>query len=60
MAKWRLDTERLCREIAILQYGLLWRRRPETLSGVNYKQTLRVFPTIVVYRMIVGSLVTSL
>jgi hypothetical protein len=33
---------------------------PETLSRVNYKQTLRVFLTIVVYRVIVGSLVTSL
>jgi hypothetical protein len=43
-----------------LQYGLPWRRRPETLSRVNYKQTLRVFLTIVVCRVIVGSLVTSL
>jgi hypothetical protein len=46
--------------VAILQHGLPWRRRPETLSRVNYKQTLRVFPTIVVYRVIVVSLVTSL
>jgi hypothetical protein len=38
---------------------LPWRRRPETLSRVNYQQTLRVFLTIV-YRVIVGSLVTSL
>jgi hypothetical protein len=35
--------------VAILQHGLPWRRRPETLSRVNYKQTLRVFLTIVVY-----------
>jgi hypothetical protein len=48
-----------CCGVAILQYGLPW-RRPETLSRVNYKQTLRVFLTIVVYRMIVGSLVISL
>jgi hypothetical protein len=55
-----LDTERL----------LLWSchfatRSPlaavtKTLSRANYKQTLRVFLTIVVYRGIVGSLVTSL
>jgi hypothetical protein len=49
-----------CCEVAILQQGLPWRRRPETLSRVNYKQTLRVFLIIVVYRVIVGSLVTSL
>jgi hypothetical protein len=46
--------------VAILQHGLPWRRRPEILSRVNYKQTLRVFLTIVVHRVIVGSLVTSL
>jgi hypothetical protein len=45
--------------VAILQHGLPWRRRPETLSRVNYKQTLRVFLRIVVYRVIVGSLVAS-
>jgi hypothetical protein len=49
-----------CCAVAILQHGLPWRRRPETLSRVNYKQTLMVFLTIVVYRVIVGSLVTSL
>jgi hypothetical protein len=48
-----------CCGVAILQHGLTWRRRPETLSRVNYKQTLRVFLTIVIYRVIVGSLVTS-
>jgi hypothetical protein len=48
-----------CCEVAILQYGLPW-RRPETLSRVNYNQTLRVFLTAVVYRAIVDSLVTSL
>jgi hypothetical protein len=31
----------------------------ESLSSVNFKQTLRVFLTIVVYRVIVGSLVAS-
>jgi hypothetical protein len=36
-----------CCGVAILQHGLPWRRRPETLSRVNYKQTLIVFPTIV-------------
>jgi hypothetical protein len=46
--------------VTILQYGLPWRRRAETLSRVNYKQTLRVLQTIVVYRVIVGSLVISL
>jgi hypothetical protein len=49
-----------CCAVAILQHGLPWRRRSEALSRVNYKQTLRVFLTIVVYRVIVGSLVTSL
>jgi hypothetical protein len=50
-----------CSGVAIFQNGLPWRRRrrPETLSRINYKQTLRVFLTIVVYRAIVGSLVTS-
>jgi hypothetical protein len=33
---------------------------PETLFRVNYKKILRVFQTIVVYRVIVDSLVTSL
>jgi hypothetical protein len=47
-------------EPTILQHGLPWRRQPETLSRVNYKQTLRVFLPIVAYRVIVGSLVTSL
>jgi hypothetical protein len=32
--------------VTILQHGLPWRRRPETLSRVSYKQTLRVFLTI--------------
>jgi hypothetical protein len=36
------------------------RQRPKTLSRINYKQTLRVFLAIIVYRVIVGSLVTSL
>jgi hypothetical protein len=49
-----------CCGVAILQHGLPWRRRPETLSRINYKQTLRVFLTIIVYRVVVGSLVTSL
>jgi hypothetical protein len=49
-----------CYGVSILQHGLPWRRRPETLSRVNYKQTLRVFLIIVVYRVIVGALVTSL
>jgi hypothetical protein len=49
-----------CGCAAILQHGLPWRRRPEALSCVNYKQTLRVFLTIVENRVIVGSLVTSL
>jgi hypothetical protein len=49
-----------CCGVAILQHGLPWRRRPETVSRVNYKQTLRVFQTIVVYTVIVGSLVTLL
>jgi hypothetical protein len=49
-----------CCGVAILQHRLPWRRWPETLSRVNYKETLRVFLTIVVYRVIVGSLVTSL
>jgi hypothetical protein len=49
-----------CCGVAILQHCLPWRWRTETLSRVNYKQTLRVFLTIVVYRVIVGSLVTSL
>jgi hypothetical protein len=43
-----------------LQHGLPWRRLPETLSRVNYKQALKVFLTIVVYRVIVDSLITSL
>jgi hypothetical protein len=55
-----LYPERLCCGVAILQHGLPWRRRPETLSRVNYKQILRVFLKIVVYCVIVGSLVTSL
>jgi hypothetical protein len=42
------------------EHCLPWRRWPKTLSRVNYKQTLTVFLTIVVYRVIVGSLVTSL
>jgi hypothetical protein len=46
--------------VAILQHGRPWLRRPETLSRVNYKQTLRVLITIGVYRVIVSSLVTSL
>jgi hypothetical protein len=46
--------------VAILQHGLPWRRRPETLSRVNYKQTLRVSLTIVENRVFIGSLVTSL
>jgi hypothetical protein len=41
-----------------LQNGLPWRRRPEIHSRVNYKQTLRVFLNIVVYRVILRSLVT--
>jgi hypothetical protein len=49
-----------CCGVAILQHGHPWRRQPETLSRVNHKQTLRVFLTVVVYRVIVGSLVTSL
>jgi hypothetical protein len=50
------DTEKdVCCEVAILQHGL-----PETLSRVNYKQTLGVFLKTDVYRVIVGSLVTSL
>jgi hypothetical protein len=49
-----------CCGVAILQHGLPWRQRLETLSHVNYKQTLRVFLTVVVYRVIVGSLITSL
>jgi hypothetical protein len=49
-----------CCGVAILQHGLPWRRRPETLSRVNYRQTLRIFLTIVVYRVIVGLLVISL
>jgi hypothetical protein len=48
-----------CCEVAILQHDLPWRRRPETHSRVNYKQTLRVCLTIVENRVIVGSLVTS-
>jgi hypothetical protein len=48
-----------CCGVTILQHGLPWRRRPETLSRVGYKQTLRVFLTIV-YRVIVGWLITSL
>jgi hypothetical protein len=56
LAKWRLHS---CGG-AILQHGLPWRWRPETLYRVNYKQTLRVFRTVVVYRVIVGLLVTSL
>jgi hypothetical protein len=31
-----------------LQQGFPWPQRPETLFRVNYKQTLRVFLTIVV------------
>jgi hypothetical protein len=46
--------------VAILKHGLHWRRRPETLSRVNYKRTLRVFLTTVVYRVVEGSLITSL
>jgi hypothetical protein len=42
------------------EHGLPWKRRPGTLSRVNIKQTLKVFLTIVVYRVTVGSLVTSL
>jgi hypothetical protein len=42
------------------EHGLSGWRRLETLSRVYYKQTLRVFLTIVVHRVIVGSLVTSL
>jgi hypothetical protein len=50
-----------CCGVVILQQSLPWRRRRhETLSRVNYKQTFRVFLTIIVYRVIVGSLVTSL
>jgi hypothetical protein len=45
---------------AAMMRGVPWRRRPETLSRVNYKQTLRVFLTIDAYRVIVGSLVTKL
>jgi hypothetical protein len=59
VAKWRLHSKR--RSVScILQHGLPWRRLPETLSRANYKQTLRVFLTIVVYRVIVRSVVTSL
>jgi hypothetical protein len=59
VAKWRLHSKRRsgC-GIAILQHNLPWRWWPETLFRVNYKQTLRVFQTIVLYRVIVGSLVT--
>jgi hypothetical protein len=46
--------------VAILKHGLPWRRRSETLSRVNYKQTFRVLIKIAVYYVIVGSLVTSL
>jgi hypothetical protein len=49
-----------CCGVAILQHGLPWRRWPETVSRINYKRNLRVFLTIVLYRVIVGSLVTSL
>jgi hypothetical protein len=49
-----------CCGVAILQHGLLWRRRPETLSRVNYKQALTALKTTVVYHVIVDSLVTSL
>jgi hypothetical protein len=49
-----------CCGVAILQHGLPWWRQPETLSCVNCKQTSRVFLITVVYRVIVGSLVTSL
>jgi hypothetical protein len=48
-----------CCGVAILQHGLPWRRWPKTLSRVKYKQTLRAFQTIVVYREIVCSLITS-
>jgi hypothetical protein len=50
VARWRLHSKRHS-----VSYFL-----PETLSCFNYKQTLRVFRTIAVYRVIVGSLVTSL
>jgi hypothetical protein len=56
VAKWRLQNKRR----SGYRTPLPWRWQPETLSHVNYKQTLRVFLTIVVYRVIVGSLVTSL
>jgi hypothetical protein len=49
-----------CCAVAVLQHGLPWRWRSKTLSRVNYKQTLIVFLTIGVYRVIVGSLVTAL
>jgi hypothetical protein len=49
-----------CCAVVILQHGLPWRRRPETFSRVNYKKTLRVFLTVVVHHVIVGSLATSL
>jgi hypothetical protein len=39
---------------------LFFRYTAETLSRVSYKQTSGVFETIVAYRVIVGSLVTSL
>jgi hypothetical protein len=48
-----------CCGVTILQHGLPW-RRPETLPRVNYKQTLRAFLTIDVYRVIVDSMGTSL
>jgi hypothetical protein len=44
-----------CCGVAILQHGLPWRRRSETLSRVNCIQTLRVFLTTVAHRVIVGS-----
>jgi hypothetical protein len=59
VCNWRGIQNAFCCGVAILQHGLPW-RRPETLSRVTYKQTLRVFLTIVVYHVIVGSLVTSL
>jgi hypothetical protein len=56
----RNDTEQnaFCCGDAILQHGLPWPRRPETLTRVNCNQALRVFLTIVVYRVIVGLLVS--
>jgi hypothetical protein len=48
-----------CCGVAILQHRLPWRRRPETTSA-RQLQTLRIFLTIVVHRVIVVSLVTSL